>query len=135
MPKKTRAQASTAEAAQVIADPTPLRLDSDDQTEKSIEISVMTKDPPSTKYSSIRATDEITLYDDLAAHAEFVITRALLQHSVGFILPQHYKPDVVGEMRIIGVDANLFIKDQSGFNHKILDARVPQRHCNANVLH
>jgi len=95
----------------------------------------MTKDPPSTKYSSICATDEIALHDDLATHTEFAITRALLRHSVGFILPQHYKPDVVGEMRIIGVDTNLFNKDQSGFDYKILDARVPQRHCNANVLH
>jgi len=34
-----------------------------DQTDKSIEISVMTKDPPSTKYGSTCVTDEISLHD------------------------------------------------------------------------
>jgi len=131
----TRAQARAAAAAQVIADPTPLTLDSDDQTEKSTEISVMTKDPPSTKYGSTHATDEITLHDDLAAHTEFAIARALLRHLVGFVLPPDYKPDLVGEMRVIGVDNNLFDKDQSSFDGKLLGDRVPQRHCNANILH
>ena len=110
---RTRAQARAAEAAQVVADPAPLKLDSDDQTEKSTEISVMPKDPPSTKYGSTRASDEIALHDDLAAYTEFAIARALLRHSVGFILPPHYKPDVVGEMRVIGVDKIFLTKNKA----------------------
>jgi len=131
----TRAQARAAAAVQVIADPTTLTLESDDETDKSTGIPAMTKDPPSTKYGSTHATDEIALRDDLAAYTEFAIARDLLRHLVGFILPPHYKSDVVGEMRVIGVDNNLFDKDQSGFDCKRLDARVPQRLCNANVLH
>jgi hypothetical protein len=95
----------------------------------------MTKDLPSTKYGSTHATNEIALHDDLAAYTEFAIARALLRHLVGFILPPHYKSDVVGEMCVIGVDNNLFDKDQSSFDCKLLDARVPQRLCNANSLH
>jgi len=45
----TRAQAHAAEAAQIIADPAPETFDPDDKTERSIEIPVVTKDPPSTK--------------------------------------------------------------------------------------
>ena len=109
----TRAQTRAAEAAQVITASTPLTCDSDDQTKELIEIPVVTTDPPSTKYGSTRATHEISLHDDLANHTELAIARALLRHSVEFILPPHYKPDVVGEMRVIGVDTKKLTKTKA----------------------
>ena len=60
---------------------------------------------PRSAHASTRATDEIAIHDNLHDFSELAIARALLKHSVEFILPAHYKPDVTGEMRVVGVDA------------------------------
>jgi len=52
-------------------------------------------------HTSTRATDEIAIRDNLHDFSELAIARALLKHSVEFILPPHYKPDVTGEMRVV----------------------------------
>ena len=61
--------------------------------------------PPRSAHASTRATDEIAIHDNLHDFSELAIARALLKHSFEFILPAHYKPDVTGEMRVVGVDA------------------------------
>jgi len=58
-------------------------------------------------------TDEIALYDDLANHKELAIARDFLRHSVEFVLPPHYRPDVMGEMRVIGVDTKKLTKTKA----------------------
>jgi len=62
---------------------------------------------PRSAHVSTRATDEIVIHDNLHDFSELTIARALLKHSVEFILPAHYrdKPDVTGEMRVVGVYA------------------------------
>jgi len=67
----------------------------------------------SSTHVSTRTTDEIALHDDLVDHNELAIARAFLQHSVEFVLPPHYRPDVIGEMRVISVDTKEIDKDHS----------------------
>jgi len=58
-------------------------------------------------------TDEIALSDELANHNELAIARAFLRHSVEFVLPPHYRPDVTGEMRVIGLDTKKLSKTKA----------------------
>jgi len=51
--------------------------------------------------------------DNLHDFSELAIARALLKHSVEFILPAHYKPDFTGEMRVVGVDALKLAKSKA----------------------
>jgi len=67
--------------------------------------------PPPPDFAT--TTDEIALYDNLAIHNKLAIARALLRHSVEFVLPPHYRLDVVGEMRVIGVDNRKLTKTKS----------------------
>jgi len=46
--------------------------------------------PPRSAHASTRATDEIAIHDNLHDFSELAIARALLKHSVEFILPAHY---------------------------------------------
>jgi len=64
--------------------------------------------PPPRAFTT--TTDEIALYDDLAIHNEIAIARAFLRHSVECVLPPHYRPDVMGEMHVIGVDTKKLTK-------------------------
>jgi len=54
----------------------------------------------------------MALYDDLAIHNTLAIAKAFLQHSVKFVTP-HYRPDVMGEMRVIGVDTKKLTKTKA----------------------
>ena len=51
--------------------------------------------------------------DNLHDFSELAIARALLKHSVEFILPAHYKPDVTGEMHVVGVVAVKLTKSKA----------------------
>jgi len=104
----TRAQTRAGDAAKALDDSIILTTSSDDQTERSID--EITPPPPR---AFATTTDEITLYDDLAIHNELAIARALLRHSVEFVLPPHYRPDVMGEMRVIGVDTRKLTKTKA----------------------
>jgi len=62
----------------------------------------LTKSPrrcrtPKSPRSLVSITNEIALSDELANHKELAIARAFLRHSVEFVLPPHYRPDVTGE--------------------------------------
>ena len=129
----TRAQTRAADAAKALDDPIILTTSSDDQTESSSidemprrrrapklprrrrAPSLTTTDeiappppraqiapPPPRAFAS--TTDAIALYDDSAIHNELAIARAFLRHSVELVLPPHYRPDVMGEMRVIAVE-------------------------------
>ena len=104
----TRAQTRAADAAKVLDDPIILTTSSDDQTENLLTNSPRRcrspKSNPPPPCSFATTTDKIALSDDLANHNELAIARAFLRQSVEFILPPHYRPDVMGEMRVIGVD-------------------------------
>jgi len=76
--------------------------------------------PPRSAHASTRATDEIAIHDNLHDFSELEIARALLKHSVEFILPAHYKPDVNGEMRVVGVDALKLTKSKAVLIAKFL---------------
>ena len=55
----------------------------------------------------------INLHDDLLAHSEINIARALLRHSVEIVLPWRYKPGdskPESEMRVVGVKAHPYPK-------------------------
>ena len=77
--------------------------------------------PPPRAFTT--TTDEIALYDDLAIHNEIAIARAFLRHSVEFVLPPHYRPDVTGEMRDIGVDTKKLTKTKAVSIVKFLTPR------------
>ena len=49
----------------------------------------------------------------MASHNELAIARAFLQHSIKFVLPPQYRQNVVGEMRVIGVDAMKLTKTKA----------------------
>ena len=76
-------------------------------------------------HASTRATDEVALQDNLADHNELAIARAFLRHSIEFVLPPHYRPDVVGEMRVIGVDTKKLTKTKAVLIVKIFDSTIP----------
>ena len=61
----------------------------------------------------VSITNEIALSDELANHNELAIARAFLRHSVEFVLPPHYRPDVTGEMPVIGVDTKKLTKTKA----------------------
>jgi len=65
--------------------------------------------PPPRAFAS--TTNEIALSDKLANHNELAIARAFLRHSVEFVL--HYRPDVTGEMCVIGVDTKKLTKTKA----------------------
>ena len=44
---------------------------------------------------------------------KLAIARAFLRHSVEYVLPPDYRPDVMGEMRIIGVDTKKLTKTKA----------------------
>ena len=99
----TRAQSRAAQTVSIIeaASSSPCPDPTADPIDQFTE-SVM---PPRSAHTSARATDEITIHDNLDDFSELVIARALLKHSLEFVLPAHYKPDDTGEMRVVGVDA------------------------------
>jgi len=76
-------------------------------------------------HASTRATDEVALQDNLADHNELAIARAFLRHSIEFVLPPHYRPDVVGEMRVIGVDTKKLTKPSQPGNSSWFFSAVP----------
>jgi len=73
--------------------------------------SAKTAPPPSRTFAT--TTDESSLYDDLANHNELAIARTFLLHSDKFVLPPDYRPDVMGEMRVIGVDTKKLTKTKA----------------------
>jgi len=76
--------------------------------------------PPRSAHASTRATDEIAFQDNLHDFSELAIARAFLKSSVEFIFPAHYKPDVTGEMRVVGVDGLKLTKSKAVLLVKIL---------------
>ena len=112
-----RAQTRAADAAMVLDDLIILITSSDDQTEKSIdEIAPplpRAKIAPLPPHAFATTTDEIALSDDLAHHNEPAIARTCIRHSVEFVLPSYYRPDVRGEMRVIGVDTKKLTKTKA----------------------
>jgi len=121
----TRAQTQAADAAKALDEPIILTTSSDDQTIDQI-------DPPPRAFATttdkiapplprakiapqpprtfVSITDEIALFDKLANHTALAIARAFLRHSVEFILPPHYRRDVTGKMRVIGVGTKKLTK-------------------------
>jgi len=79
-----RGQTRAADAAKVLDDPIILTVPSDDQTKKSVQISVIPTNVSSI-HASTRATDDIALHEDLTDHNKIAITRAFLRHSVEFV--------------------------------------------------
>ena len=62
------------------------------------------------------AQQGINLHDDLLAHSEINIARALLRHSVEIVLPWRYKPGdskPESEMRVVGVKATPISKTKA----------------------
>ena len=114
----TRTQTRAADAAKALDDPIILTTSSDDQTQ-SLSIDEIAPPlpraniapPPPRAFAT--TTDEITLYGDLAIPKELAIARSFLRHSVEFVLPPHYRPDVMGEMRVIGVDTMKLTKTKA----------------------
>jgi len=79
-----RGQTRAADAENVLDDPIILTAPSNDQTQKSVQISVIPTNVSSI-HASTRATDEIALHDDLTDHNKIAITWAFLRHSVEFV--------------------------------------------------
>lgn len=103
-----KSQARAAQAVQTVVEPTSSRP-LQDPIEMSVENPNESAITSRFAYGSTRATDETALHDDLTDFSKFAIARALLKHSVEFImilLPYYRdKSDVAGEMRVVGVDA------------------------------
>jgi len=106
-----RAQSRAAQTVSIIeaTSSSPSSEPTADPIDQSTE-SVM---PSRSAHASTRATDEIAIHDNLLNFFEMAIARALLKHSVKFILPAHYKPDVTREMRVVGVDALKLTKSKA----------------------
>jgi len=77
----------------------------------------------------------MALYDDLAIHNTLAIAKAFLRHSVKFVLTPHYRPDVMGEMRVIDVDTKKLTKTKAVLIVKFFDTTISQRFHHAHVLH
>jgi len=107
----TRAQSRAAQTVSIIeaASSSPCPDPTADPIDQFTE-SVM---PPRSAHTSTRTTDEIAIHDNLDDLSELAIARALLKHSLEFVLPAHYKPDVTGEMRVVGVDALKLTKSKA----------------------
>jgi len=114
----TCTQTRAADAAKALDEPIILTTSSDDQTIDQIAppprafATITDKIAPPLPHAKIvlqpprtfpSITDEIALSDELANQNELAIARAFLRHSVEFVLPPHYRPDVTGKMRVIGV--------------------------------
>ena len=60
---------------------------------------------------------DVSIHDDLANQSEIAIARALLKHSVNFILPPNYAPHGIvpkdGEMRVTGIQAKKISKHKA----------------------
>jgi len=125
---QTRAQTRAADAAKALDEPIILTTSSDDQTIDKIAppprafattIDKIASPPPRAKIAPqpsrafVSTTDEIALPDELANHNELAIARAFLRRLVEFVLPPHYRPDVTGEMRVIGVDTKKLTKTKA----------------------
>jgi len=128
---QTRAQTRVADAAKALDEPIILTTSSDDQTGNIDKIAppplrafatttnqiallpppAKIVPPPPRAFAT--TTDEIALYDDLANHNELDIAKAFLRHSVEFVLPPHYTPDVMCEMCVIGVDTKKLTKTKA----------------------
>jgi hypothetical protein len=106
----TRAQSRAAQTVSIIEATTS--SPSPEPTADPINQPTESVMPPRSAHASTRATDEIEVHDNLHDFAELSIARALLKHSVEFVLPAHYKPDFTGEMRVVGVDAMKLTKSQ-----------------------
>jgi hypothetical protein len=124
----TRAQTRAADAAKALDEPIILTTSSDDKTIDQIApppraFATTTnkiapplpraKIAPQPPRAFVSITNEIALSDELANHDELAIARAFLRHSVEFVLPPHYRPDVTGEMRVIGVDTKKLTKTKA----------------------
>ena len=107
-----RAQTRDATVATALDDPIIPIVSADDQPERSIQKQVTPTNMP-LAHASTRATDEVALQDNLTDHNKLVIARAFLRHSIEFVLSPHYRPDVVGEMRVIGVDTKKLTKTKA----------------------
>ena len=62
--------------------------------------------------------DEIAIHENLDDFSKLLIFRALLKHSIEFIVPPHFNPDVTGEMRVVGVNAMKLTKSKAVLNVK-----------------
>jgi len=102
----TRVQARAAQAVPTIIEPAP-SSPSQDLITKPIEHLTESVMPSRSDQASTSTTDEITIQNNIIHFSELAIARALLKHSVEFILPPHYKPDVTGKMRVVGMDGML----------------------------
>jgi len=107
----TRAQSQAAQAVSIIE--SPPSSPSLDPTPDPVDQSTDSVIPPRSAHASTRATDEISIHDNLHDFSQLEIVRALLKHSVEFILPPHYKLDVTGEMCVVGVDALKLTKSKA----------------------
>ena len=89
-----RSQARAAQAIQTVVEPTSSRP-LQDVTEMSVENPNESAIASRFAYGSTRATDETAHHDDhdLTDFSKFAIARALLKHSVEFILLPYYKSD------------------------------------------
>jgi len=65
----------------------------------------MLADLDSMKDKSVFDPTQVNFFDNQSA-----ILSVLLRHSVEFVLPSLYGPDVTGEMRVIGVDTKKLTK-------------------------
>jgi len=126
----THAQTRAAEAAKALDEPIVLTTSSDDQTIDQIappprafatttdKIALplpRAKIAPQPPRVFVSISNEIALSNKLANHNELAIARAFLQHSIEFVLPPHSRPDVTGEMRVIGVDTKKLTKTKAVF--------------------
>jgi len=105
----TRAQKRAADEAKALDEPIIPTTSSDDKTVDQIApppraFATTTnkiapplsraKIAPQPPRAFVSMTNEIALSDKLANHNALAIARAFLRHSVEFVLPPHYRPDV-----------------------------------------
>jgi len=85
----TRAQSRAAQTVSIIEATRASSSPSLDPTADPIDHSTESVMPPRSAHASTRATDEITIRDNLHDFSILAISRALLKHSVEFILLVH----------------------------------------------